>query len=411
MQKIKDFFTKDILLKLVSLAFAIVVWLLVVNIDNPTQSRNFTTVVQILNADSLSSQNKFYTIPEGQNTVTFRVTAPRSIIERLSGDDFRATADMEKLEEDKRVPIDIYALAYVGAVNISSRQYYLNVEIGNEVEKKFMITAQPDGEPASGFVVSNMNLNPNIITIRGPEEIVSEIDKVVAVCDVNGMSSRISENVVPSILDRSGNRIDTSRLTVSLSTVNVMIDFTNVATVPIVLEEPEVSNPEVEISSITITPETVSIMGDSSILNDITEIVIPKSVIDLETISQNVTTTVDIRAYLPEGVSLAADSRPEVKVEVVVSQVSSMEIEVPISNIVVRNLDRAYSAAFTGENILITISGLPSVINGITGESLTGHVDLSGIGVGEHTVKVEMDEMTGVTFGSVTVKLNITEGE
>lgn len=411
MQKLKSFFTRDILLKLVSLAFAIVVWLLVVNINNPTQSRNFTTSVTVLNSDILTAQGKFYTIPEGQNTVTFRVTAPRSVIERLSGDDFRATADMEKLEENKRIPIEIVAVSYSGSVNITSRQYYLNVEIGTEIEERFNIIAETVGEPASGFEVKDTTLNPNIITIRGPEQIVSSIDKILAICDVNGMSSRISENVVPTIIDANGNRVDTSRLEISLSTVNVIIDFTNVASVGIVLDTPDEPNPEVEIESIVITPDRVMVKGDSSILNDITEIVIPPSVIDLATITQDVTTTVDITRYLPDGVTLGEGSLPEIKVEVKVNSKSTIEVDLPVTNIAVRNLDRSYTSEFDSETVKVSVSGLPSDINALEINNLTGHVDLTGIGPGEHTVRVEMDEQNGVTFGSVTAKLIITEGE
>lgn len=407
-KRFKSFFTENLLLKLISILFAVVVWLLVVNINNPSQSRNFTTVVDVINENILSEQGRFYTIPEGANTVTFRVTAPRSIIERLTPDDFRAVADMSKLEDDSRIPIDIKAINYTGSITISNRLYYLTVEIGEEMEEKYVISAEINGAPASGFITSEIVVDPNIITIRGPESIVSTIDSVKAYCEITGMNNQVSENVVPVLLDSNGNRIDTTRLSLSQSTVKVTVSFVNVKEVPIALESSAEENENVDIENISISPSTVRIMGDSSILNDITEIQIPASVIDLSTIDSDITTTVDISRYLPAGASLTIDNEPEVKVEIKVTREKTIQLDVPIGNISVRNLAQGKQYKFDSETIQVSIKGLPSTIKEVTGDSLTGRINVDGLSDGEHTVRVEMDEDESYTIGVVTVKITIT---
>lgn len=407
---IKSVFTENLLLKLASLIFAAIVWLLVVNINNPNQSRSFTSNVEVINAQVLSEQGKYYTIPEGTNSVTYRVTAPRSIIEKLSSDDFKAVADMSKLEDDTRIPIEISAVNYTSSISISNRQQYLYIEVGEEMEEKFVVGAFTTGDPASGFVVDSVSVDPNIITIRGPESIVSAIDSVRAYCDVSGMNNYISENVVPQLFDANGEKIDATKLTLSQSTVNVGVSFTNVKEVPIELEGQDAPGGEVEVTQILLSPPKATIKGDSSILNDITEIRIPKSVIDLETITGDISTTVDISRYLPEGVSLIEDMEPEVRVEIHTTAQSTVTKDMLTENITVRNLSDNKTYSFDLDKISVELTGLPSAIEGINEKDLYGQVDATGLNIGEHTVRVVMDEIDGISFGTTTVKIIIKNG-
>lgn len=411
MRFIKEALTKNLLLKILSLLFAVFIWLIVVNVSNPQQSRNFTTNVVVENENVLSEQGKYYTIPFGQNTVTFKVTAPRSIIENLSSDDFSAVADLRDLEDDVRIPINITPLKHVNSVTISNRLLYLTVEVGDEMEEKYVISAQTQNEPASGFIVDTAKVEPNIITVKGPEPIVSQIDSVVAYCDVQGMNEPVFENVVPTLLDREGKRIDSTKLTLSLSTVDVSVLFTNVKEVPIELEGMDFDNNNVEITDINIDPETVMIKGDSAILNDITEIKIPTSVIDLESVTGDVSTTVDISRYLPEGATLTDDTEPEVKVDIKTSSEKTKTVRMPAKNISVRNLEGNKGYTITVDAVDVSVTGLPSVIDKIRPRDLTGHVNASGLNKGKHTVRVEMDEVENVTFGTVTVEITVTNGD
>ena len=92
--KIKRFFLDDIGLKILAVALSVLLWLIVVNVDDPTQTKTFTTTVDVINAEVLTDAGRYYEIVDGNNTVSFRVTAKRSVMERLSGTDFTATADM-----------------------------------------------------------------------------------------------------------------------------------------------------------------------------------------------------------------------------------------------------------------------------------------------------------------------------
>lgn len=68
------------------------------HIDDPDKTSTFTTNITIANENAIADMGKSYSIINDSGTVTFRVTAKRSIIERLTNSDFKATADMENIE-------------------------------------------------------------------------------------------------------------------------------------------------------------------------------------------------------------------------------------------------------------------------------------------------------------------------
>lgn len=412
MNKVKDAFTKNILLKVISVIFAILVWLLVVNIDNPSQSRNFTTSVEVINANVLTDNGRYYTIPEGQNTVTFRVTAARNIIERLSPNDFLAIADMNNLEDDSRIPIEITAKNHANALTISSQLRYLTVEVGEEMNNKFVIAANITGEPASGFVVDATEVTPNVISVSGPDKIVNSIKEVKVDCDISGMSSNISENLIPIFVDGNGERVDTTKLALSVSEVTVSVMLTNFKEVPIALEDATVSRDDgISIDTIEITPPKVFIRGSSAIINDITQITIPSTVVDVESITEDVETTVDITQYLPDSVRLMDESQAEVRIQIRLATVIEKQMEISTSDISVRNLDSSKKIEFEESSVTITVRGLETNLESLDISEITGSIDVSGLSNGEHTVRFVADTDPRYSVNPLTLKIIISDAD
>ena len=192
-QKILKALTKDVGLKILAFVFAFLLWLVVVNIDDPTQTRTFTSVVTVTNADVLKNAGKLYEIKDGVNTVSFRVTAKRSIIEKLSPSDFNAVADMKDLENVDRIPVTISAKSYANSVSISSKQNYLYVELEDEITERFVINAETTGKSDTDLEVETVTCSPTVLTVTGPEEIVNSIEKVVATANITAVTGDFTE--------------------------------------------------------------------------------------------------------------------------------------------------------------------------------------------------------------------------
>lgn len=388
----KRYISNNIGLKLIAVLFAFILWLVVVNIDDPSQSQNFTVKVSVLNDEVLTSQGKYYNIVDGANTVTFRVTAKRSVIERLSNSDFTATADMNYLENDSRIPIEIVANRYQSSLTIAAKARYLEMEIGEEMNAKFIISGLSGGTPAAGYMVDSISVTPNVINVDGPSEIVSLIDRVAATCDVEGMNTDITENVVPVFYDAEGNVIDTTRLSTNISTVEVSAHMTSVKTVPIEVEASGMTAEGKLIDEIATDPAEISIKGDSSVLNVTGKVVIPSEAIGAAGATESFTTTVDITTYLPDGVSLASSSQSQITVTVTVADMIGQTFSIPTANIEVRDLSSDYTLEFESLRAEVTIFGTARTLSLINAGSITGYVDASGITTtGKHELLLHPD--------------------
>ena len=394
-------------LKCLSVISAALLWLLVVNLDDPTQSRNFTATVTLENVDQLTKQGKYYELPEG-NTVTFRVTARRSVIEDLSSSDFLATADFLRLEDDERIPIEVTVKRHANALTLSSKTHYLKVLIQDLSETTFMIQAAATGKPADGFEVGSMTVSPDIVSVSGPADIVSTIESAVVQVDVSGQVDDFEKNLVPKYYTKAGQEIETASLEFSTESVKVAVDMCSVQEVKIAVETRGKLSEGMELESITTSPETIRLKGQPDVINSITTITIPGDVIDLSKLDGDLETTVDIMSYLPEGQTLADNVSSQVTVKVSVATKDKKTFKVRTSNLTIRNLSPGLTGVFVSPTVGVEIGGLKSLLKELDAETLTGYVDVSGLTEGMHTVSVVLDLDEELTANKATTDVRIS---
>lgn len=409
--KVKKVLFHNIGLKILAVLFALALWFMVVNVDDPSQTKSFTVNVQVENANVLDESGEYYTIPEGESTVTFRVTANRSVLEALSASDFTAVADMNYLDHDKsRIPIEITANKYTSKVSIASKQYYLNVTIGSEKSAKFIITPQTQGTPAEGSAIDEVSVTPNVLQVTGPADIVSSISSVTATCDVSGMSTDITESVVPKIYDAKGKLIDTTNLQMNLSTVDVAVTMVSVKDVAIQVQTSGTPLDGLALDKITTSPETISIKGEAKVLNDISMITIPASVVDLSNATKSFDTSVDITTYLPDGVTLEDASETQVTISVALLSKESRTYKISTANLTINGLSSGLTGQFDGDTITAEVTGFASDLDKLKASEITGFADANQLTEGTHTVNVTLNlDMDTYQVGNVTAQLILTQ--
>ena len=348
--------------------------------------------------DYLTSNGKYSETLGGKNTVTFTASAKRSILEKLSNTDFTAVADMEKIEYVEgdgvcRVPITITCSKYnSNTVTISSKQQYLDVtveDLGN-VQKK--ITAGTEGTVMDGCALGDVSIvTSNLLKISGPSSVTSQISTVVATINVDGMSSDVTDTVVPVLYDADGNEIDASKLKMNINTVTITAQILNTKDVDLSFQTKGNVASGYTLKGITYSPKKVRIKGETDVLNKVTKITIPDDVLDMSGVTEDVETTVDITSYLPDGTSLvlAADAKVEVKVKV--EPITTKTFEVSASAFTLENIPDETKAKITEDNIEVEITGAESDIGKLASDEITGTVNLQGYGTGEHNIAAEIN--------------------
>lgn len=402
--------TNNLGLKILALVFAGILWLVVVNIDDPTQTKTFTTSVAIENEEAITNMGKYYEIENGSNTVSFKVSAKRSILRMLNNTDFRVVADMSRIEDMSRVPIDISATRYTSYITFPSKMPYLEVSVEDLQTKQLVINAEYEGTPAANCAVDSVTLQTgNVIKISGPQSVVSTIESARAVINVEGVSVSITDSVVPVLLDKDGNPVDTTKLTLSVQTVNIRAEIKDVKAVNISAVLTGTPKEGYVRTSVSYSPETVEVKGTGAALNTVNTIEIPEGIVDIEGASETVVQTVDISTYLPDGITLVNDEDKKITVTVEIEKIATRMLELPTKNITIHNIPDGFRAEYVEDTVKVYIRGLDSDLEKLSPEDVTATIDAGGLGLGEHTVAIslELDEELYSTNGTQTVMIRL----
>lgn len=394
LKKLGKRMTNNFGLKLLATLFAIALWIVVINIDDPVITRTFTTSVTPENTSYITALNKYFEVLDGNNTISFQVSGVRSILKMISNTDFSASADMEKIEymeesESYRVPVTITANRYGGELSISSRQLYLAVVLEDLGTAQKAITAMTRGSVADGCALGDIQITgSNLLKITGPSSIVSQIAEATATINVEGMSADVTDTVVPVLLDAEGNAIDTTKLKLSLGTVTISAQILNTKDVSLEFETMgEVADGHV-VTDVEYSLDTVRIKGEAATLNTINRITIPREVLDITDITEDLVTTVDITSYLPEGTALVLSTDAKIEVRVKVDSVVAKSFEVPVENLKLQNLQSGYTASFDADTVIVEIRGAASIVTALKEKEIMGTVDAGGVSAGEHNLAV-----------------------
>ena len=394
--------------KILAVVLAFILWLVVYNIDDPKKSKTFTTNVTVENASAVTDMNKCYEVLDGTNTVTFTVTGKRSELEKLDDTDFSAVADMNRLIINDKgnkasVPIEISAKRTYTSVSINNKNKYMELSLEDLMSRRFMISADTSGKVASGYALGEVSVtNPNVLNVSGPASIVKKVDKVVATIDVDGMSSNLTDNVIPVLYDSDGNEVDTTQLKLSNTTVTISAKILSVKEVPLVFSTTGTPYGEYRVVEISSTPDTLVSPE------------IPANVINVSGAREDVKTTIDISEYLPDGVELVDSSAASVTVTVRIEAYASRTYHLQTSDIRVNSLPDGLNLSFDKAQVSVTISGLQDDLNKLNASELAASIDASQLSEGTHQVELslKLDEdhyaYQPITV-SVTVKAKNTQ--
>ena len=414
--KILKTLTKNLCFKILAVVFAFILWLVVYNTDDPTITVSYTTNVTVENASVVTDMNKCYEVLNGTNTVSFAVTAKRSVLNKLEDTDFTAVADMNRMivneDGDKaNVPIEIISKRSNSSLKYNEKNKYLEVSLEDLMKRRFIITADTSGKVADGYALGEVTVtNPNVLNVSGPASIVNKIDSVVATIDVDGMSMNLSDNVIPALYDADGQEIDTTKLKLSNTTVTISAKILSVKEIPLVFSTsgvPYGDNRVVEISS---KPETIKVKGSSTTLNPLSSLNIPGDVLNVSGASEDITTTIDISEYLPDGVELVNASDATVTVTVRIEAYELKKFNLSTSQINVNGLDSNYDLSFDQSTVAVTVSGLKNDLNKLNTSQLSASIDVTDLGVGTHQVNLDLNlDEDNYAYQTITVTIEIKD--
>ena len=165
-------------LKRTALFVAVIVWVLINNVNDPVKYMRITNVqVKLLHTSMITDQGEVYTVQDNSDIIpVVTVKARRSIIEDLSRDDIVATADVENLTSLNTVEIKYYSTKYNNEIeDIDGSVDNVMLSIEPKLTDSFALQTEASGDVADGYELDSIVPEQNQIRVSGPESVVSRL--------------------------------------------------------------------------------------------------------------------------------------------------------------------------------------------------------------------------------------------
>ena len=318
---------------LTSFLMAVALWFFVTSVQDPEASLPVDDVtVKVLHKEVLEEEGKICTILDNSDVIPLvTVTASRSVVDSLETDNIIATADLDKMTEDGLVPIDLTTNKYSDNItSITGTSKYVRVSVEERAVKSLVLETASRGAVAEGYILSSITTDQNLVRVTGPESMVEQVASAGVVIDVTGAGASISTNADIHLYDAEGNDIEVGK-NLSLNIDKVICSVDILPTKEVKINARITGTPATGYrltGEYTISPGTAVIAGRRAVLENVTEIVIPSSALDVTGMNRSFSKTLELKQYLPEGI-LLADENETVKVTVEIMQIVQEQIEAP----------------------------------------------------------------------------------
>ena len=301
--------TDNLFLKILSVLIAILIWLVVMNINDAEKTKSFPVPVELVNTEVITNNGKVFRVLEGSEFVTVKVRARKSIIDELDRTDFILTADMQKdLKYDRMVGITVECKNKSINIdeNVSLSRSNVEVSIEDSATEQFQVHVRHTGEPNNGLVVGSMVPEQTIIKITGPVSLVEKIKTVEAMVDITGIPGMSVKTCELKLYDAAGGIIDNTYLKYvgKNDGIDVTVSMLNTKTVPLKFNYTGNPAENYAVKEISYKPETVEIAGSAEVLSRLFRWEIPAEAVDVSGIDEELQLVVDLAQYLPSGVIL-----------------------------------------------------------------------------------------------------------
>ena len=368
----KKMLTNNIGLKIVSVIAAVFLWMVIVNVDDPVISRSYAGIkVEIINEDAVTNENKTYEIVDGSDTITAVVYAKRSVIENMSRDYIRATADLKQLSFMNTVPIELKSSRYSDQIeSIVSRTANVQVEIEDKKTKQIKVKVNKIGDVADGYVVGNIKPNVSVVTVSGPESVVDKISEATVTVNLEGMNESFINSSKVQLWGNNFEVIEDEMVKVSKDEINVEVQILETKEIPITAAF--TGTPATGYSAtgtVICEPSSIVVAGLGENFNSLSAIMIPDTDNVIDDAAGNVSTTINIMKYLPSGIILADnDYDGDVEVTTVIEAHNTVSMFLPYENITVENVPEGYTAKVLHDAAVleIQVSGLSDKLSTLT---------------------------------------------
>lgn len=400
-------FQRNIMPKMLSILFAVVFWLYVMDQVNPEMVKTIPDVkVEMLNVESVQNEGMVI-MGDKEFYVDVKLKGRRSEVIKVTANDLLITADLEGFQKGTN-NIMLSSKIFVSNVAIESLSMNsIKVSLDRIVEVAKSVKVEYVGTLSENFTTGDLSVAPQEISVKGPESLVNNISSIRGQLDLTEAYGQLAKEIPVTPVDMDGNVVNGVEL--GKNYVTVQLGIFKLSNIPVeILTSNEVEQ-GYKLVKMEVLPAMITIRGEEAVVTAIESIKTEN--INLSGLTESVER--EIALTLPEGVSVPfAEQTAMVKIFVEPLIMGTLEYgtsEIAIENM---NSEQAYEV-LTPESTVFTayVQDSKSVIDTLEKGDLKLSVDAQGLAEGDHRLELKYfsnTPYTNVQLSPETILIRIT---
>ena len=292
--------------------------------------------------------------------------------------------DLASIEEEGEYSVDLQYRNFSDTLDVMLLPSTISVNVAKKQEEMLELGYMfiNEDELDSKYSVSVDSMDLDTVQVYASEPTLAKIDKVVACIDVSKKSEAFEQTATIKAYDINGKVLDVD---ISPESVNVKCSVASYSkSVPIIANY--VGNVDLGygISQCVLNQNTVTIYGLEENIDEIEAIYAD---INVDGLKEN-TLVSNVSLRKERGINKL--SIEHIEADLVIEKLITKTIEnLPIT---VLNNTHKYKVSFAGEGqkAKLNVIGTESKINALTATNVQASIDIDGLGVGTHKVKVTL---------------------
>lgn len=408
--KLKMSLTNNIGLKFLAVLIALVLWLAIVNVNDPEKTITVSNIpISVTNENAITSRDMVYNV-KSEQYLNITVSGKRSIVSNLSAEDFRATASLKELSKVNSIPVDVTtknaSLGRKITIVKQSAQTIL-VDVENVEEKDFTdLVVEYTGKVADGYVAGLSSMSTDEVTVKAPTSIIDKIKKVAVRCSLDGANTNISKKCPVILYDKNDKEIKSDEIELSDKKIRVNVNVLRAKQVPIsTINKDELGKPAdgYVVDDVILSSDSITVYGSEESLDSIESLDIQDD-IDVSDAKGDVTQNIDVTGKLPKGLSVSGEST--ITVKVLIKKLITRTFEYDASEVSLNDLSSDLDVQLVTKKVKVTLQGEEEVISQLTKDDMAISADLGKVKEGTTTVHVDVAVPDNTTLmNNVTIKI------
>lgn len=416
MKKLQELLCKDLGWKLLSIAIATILWFMVINIDQPIGTRDYSRPLSVRNIEVLTDRGlTIGNLEELKNTkITVKVKAQRTALDRLSQNPEWITAAVDLSELSYAVNGDVIALPVTVSIQggntygISSKSpAVVEVEVETMASKELPVEVYLNGDLDEGTYLSEPLLSAETVLVTGPSTLVDTVTSVRATVTAEDIEK--TPDIMATLTCYNAAGMIVKGVFIDPEEIMVSYALHDMKQVPLQVEITGSPAPGYQVGNIYCRPQYAALIGSAEALDRIASLQLDS--INVSGLTTSTTRTFHLMDYLPEGVTLMDESgKSTVEVTVEISEQSQKQLTLPASGLKIIGQENGKEYILHGD-AHITLSGDGPALESIQADDLQGSINVNGLSAGDHKVMIHASLPDGFLMNPSYITVTVKETE